>query len=53
MIKEDAVTGEQQEVTRLGSSEYFGEVALILKQPRAATVRAVGDLRCVKLDRAR
>ncbi len=53
MIKVDAVTGEQQEVTRLTSSEYFGEVALLLDQPRAATVRAVGELRCVKLDRAR
>ena len=53
VIKVDALTGEQQEVTRLSSSEYFGEVALLLDQPRAATVRAVGELRCVKLDRAR
>ena len=53
VIKVDGVTGEEQEVTRLSSSEYFGEVALLLKQPRAATVRAVGELRCVKLDRDR
>ena len=53
VIKVDGVTGEDQEVTRLSSSEYFGEVALLLRQPRAATVRAVGGLRCVKLDRDR
>ena len=51
--KFDSATGEEHEVTRLRSSEYFGEVALLLDQPRAATVRAVGELRCVKLDRAR
>ena len=53
MSKMDSATGEKHEVTRLRSSEYFGEVALLLDQPRAATVRAVGELRCVKLDRAR
>lgn len=30
-----------------------GEIALLLKRPRAATVKARGSLRCVKLDRAR
>lgn len=30
-----------------------GEIALLLKRPRAATVRARGNLKCVKLDRAR
>ena len=51
--KLDAVSGEHREVTRLTSSQYFGEMSLLLDQPRAATVRAMGDLRCVKLDRAR
>lgn len=32
---------------------YIGEIALLLKRPRAATVRAKGSLKCVKLDRAR
>jgi cAMP-dependent protein kinase regulator len=41
------------EVGRLGPSDYFGEVALILDRPRAATVVAQGPLKCVKLDRAR
>ena len=35
------------------SSPPAGEIALLLKRPRAATVQAKGVLKCVKLDRAR
>eukprot|EP00112_Aurelia_sp_Birch-Aquarium-sp1_P021248 Seg567.4 transcript_id=Seg567.4/GoldUCD/mRNA.D3Y31 product="cAMP-dependent protein kinase regulatory subunit" protein_id=Seg567.4/GoldUCD/D3Y31 len=41
------------EVSKLGASDYFGEIALVLNRPRAATVIARGPLKCVKLDRAR
>merc|ERR1712071_501945 len=41
------------EVGQLGPSDYFGEIALLLDRPRAATVIAKGSLKCVKLDRAR
>ncbi|KAK7602547.1 hypothetical protein V9T40_008136 [Parthenolecanium corni] len=41
------------EVGRLKPSDYFGEIALLLDRPRAATVVAKGPLKCVKLDRAR
>ncbi|XP_063865393.1 cAMP-dependent protein kinase type I regulatory subunit-like isoform X1 [Scylla paramamosain] len=44
---------EPVEVGRLGTSDYFGEIALLLDRPRAATVIADGPLKCVKLDRAR
>lgn len=44
---------EPAEVGRLGPSDYFGEIALLLDRPRAATVVAKGPLKCVKLDRAR
>ena len=45
--------GPSQEVGHLGPSDYFGEIALMLDRPRAATVTAQGGLKCVKLDRAR
>jgi cAMP-dependent protein kinase regulator len=44
---------EPTEVGRLGPSDYFGEIALLLDRPRAATVIARSPLKCVKLDRAR
>jgi len=45
--------GASEEVGQLGPSDYFGEIALMLDRPRAATVTASGQLKCVKLDRAR
>lgn len=41
------------EVGRLGPSDYFGEISLLMNRPRAATVVACGPLKCVKMDRPR
>lgn len=41
------------EVGQLGPSDYFGEIALLMNRPRAATVVSCGPLKCVKLDRPR
>ena len=41
-------------VKTYGAGDYFGELALMTNQPRAATVRAIGNdgARCLKLQRA-
>ncbi|OQV20091.1 cAMP-dependent protein kinase regulatory subunit [Hypsibius exemplaris] len=49
----DGKENEEVEVGKLGPADYFGEIALLFDKPRAATVRADGDLKCVKLDRQR
>jgi len=42
-----------EKVGELGPSDIFGEIALLLDRPRAATVIAKTPLKCVKMDRAR
>lgn len=46
---EVAVVRDGREVARLGQSLSFGEMGLLLKQPRSATVRAVGDASVLEL----
>jgi len=46
-------SNEYTQVGMLGTSDYFGEIALLLDRPRAATVVARSVLKCVKLDRPR
>ncbi|KAF2077190.1 hypothetical protein CYY_001511 [Polysphondylium violaceum] len=41
------------EVIRLHSGDYFGEIALLLDQPRAASVTAITNTKCVEMDRQR
>ncbi|CAH8867899.1 unnamed protein product [Trichobilharzia szidati] len=53
VLQKPSESGEQVEVGKLRPSDYFGEIALLLDRPRAATVVAQGPLRCVKLDRKR
>ncbi|MDD5304022.1 MAG: cyclic nucleotide-binding domain-containing protein [Elusimicrobia bacterium] len=38
-------------LARMGPGDFFGELALILSQPRSAGVRCVGETACFALDR--
>ncbi|KAL0241286.1 hypothetical protein GEMRC1_006521 [Eukaryota sp. GEM-RC1] len=44
--------GKQVEMGTLTRANFFGELALMFNQPRAATVRAIGTVGCLKLDRS-
>jgi cAMP-dependent protein kinase regulator len=39
------------EAMRLGPGDYFGELALLTNQPRQATVKAVGPVKCLTISR--
>lgn len=43
--------GNEVEVARIASGQYFGEICLLTAKPRQATVRAHGALSCLSLDR--
>lgn len=38
---------EEVEIGRCSRGEYFGELALVTKKPRAASVYAVGNVKCL------
>ena len=44
-------TDRQQVVNKLGSGEFFGEMALLGEWPRTASVRAVDNVECLGIDR--
>ncbi len=44
-------TEGQQTVNKLGAGEVFGEMALLGEWPRTTSVRAVGDVECLGIDR--
>ncbi len=46
---EASVEVHGEEVARLGAGDAFGEIALIDRRPRTATVTATSDLRCFGL----
>jgi HEAT repeat protein len=41
---------EEVELARRRAGEYVGEMALISKEPRSATIRAVGNVRALSID---
>ena len=44
-----SITVGDHEVARIGAGQYFGEVALIDKRPRTATVTAITDMQVFTL----
>jgi cAMP-dependent protein kinase regulator len=46
-----SVKKDGTEVARLKAGDYFGELALMYNQSRAATVTALGEVKTVRLDR--
>jgi cGMP-dependent protein kinase len=52
VTRKEAPEQSAAEMMRLKAGDYFGERALITDEPRAATVTAVTDVRCLFLDRA-
>ncbi|HEX5100488.1 MAG TPA: serine/threonine-protein kinase [Polyangiaceae bacterium] len=46
------VDGREEKLTTMGPGDVFGEMALLLDAPRAASVRAVDDVTLLVLDRA-
>lgn len=43
--------GDEREVATMGDGEVFGEMSLLTGEPRAASVYAVSDVECWRLDR--
>ena len=46
-----SINGENKEVKHYESGDYFGELALLRNEPRAATIVAKSDCTCVSMDR--
>lgn len=53
VLQKPTEDAEPEKVGQLGPSDIFGEIALLLDRPRAATVVAKTPLKCAKMDRAR
>lgn len=51
ITKSQTPGAEEQFVTELGTGKFFGELALSMNKPRAASVFAKGDCGCFTLDR--
>uniref|UniRef100_A0A3Q2YQR9 cAMP-dependent protein kinase type II-alpha regulatory subunit n=1 Tax=Hippocampus comes TaxID=109280 RepID=A0A3Q2YQR9_HIPCM len=54
MIKSKTKVGQQDdaeiEVARCSRGQYFGELALVTNKPRAASVYAIGETKCLEID---
>ncbi|HKA19233.1 MAG TPA: mechanosensitive ion channel family protein [Blastocatellia bacterium] len=46
------VNGQTENVGSLGEGEFFGEMGMMMGEPRSATVAAVTDMVCYRLDKS-
>jgi small-conductance mechanosensitive channel/CRP-like cAMP-binding protein len=51
-VRVTAEGGLEREVARLGPGDFFGEMSLLTGEPRSATVVAMTDVECFRLDRS-
>ncbi|XP_014001800.1 cAMP-dependent protein kinase type II-beta regulatory subunit isoform X1 [Salmo salar] len=50
MTKANQEDNVEVEITRCSRGQYFGELALVTNKPRAASVYAVGEVKCLVID---
>lgn len=50
--KQDKEKGTEKTVYEFGENDYFGELALLKNEPRAASIVAVNDIEVAFIDRA-
>jgi small-conductance mechanosensitive channel/CRP-like cAMP-binding protein len=46
-----SIDGTSKSITRLGTGDFFGEMGLMTGEPRSATVTALEDVECYRLDK--
>jgi len=51
IVTQKASNGVEKTLTKCGPGDYFGELALMQSEPRAASVTATGPVDCFSLDR--
>jgi len=51
-VRVRSASGDEREVSRLSAGSFFGEMSLLTGARRTATVVALGDVECYRLDKA-
>src|SRR5207244_10296241 len=51
VLRMDKRTGQETQVARLAEGQYFGEIGLVGRTERTATVKAVTEVECLALNR--
>jgi CRP-like cAMP-binding protein len=51
VLRTDKRTGQEIQVARLSEGQYFGEIGLLGRTERTATIKAVTDVECLTLSR--